>query len=141
MECNNCGYECEQDLSFCDSCGYSFNHSFYNHHPRRSGHGYSHNNYRPSYGHTIYPVVWSLIFGISGLIIGFLSFMYIWFLHFLGLGLGIIALILARRAAHENAPLSTGAIVIGLISVAMSFLGIFIIACTCTMAGEILTCQ
>jgi len=81
-----------------------------------------------------------LVFGIAGLAVGVLSFMTIWLLHFVGLGLGITALILARRAAHEDAPLSTAAIIISIVSVGMSFVGIFVIACTCAFACEILDC-
>ena len=143
MECNNCGYICQCDTDFCDSCGYDLEHSYYNRQnsgPTKRPRGHSYNNYHPSCNRITHPIIWALIFGIAGLIIGILSFMYVWFLHFLGLGFGIVALFWARKAAWENAQLSTAATIIGLISAAMSILGIFVIACTCAMACEILDC-
>ena len=108
MECRNCGCKYNDSSNFCASCDSYSNRSY--------------GNYRSHYKAN--PAVTALIFGVLGLAICILNFIVSPFLHLIGLGLGIIAVILGKRGTVENAPLSIGAMMTGIIAVILSIIGI-----------------
>ena len=126
MECRNCGCTGNDGTNFCANCGSCFSNSW--------------GSYRTPYSKPN-PALSALVLGILGLAICLLNFIISPFLHLIGLGLGIAAIMLGKKGAGENAPFSIAAMIAGLIAVVFSIIGTFIFACNCALACGILDCS